>query len=174
MPGPGGNFLPLVVEQITVELVDNAAPLLDPALIQEVAAGVLHYFKSELGRTCVSMSEFAAALTEVLDAMGLSADVVSTAPQSDVRVFDLRLLAAHCGKMGELEFFSRLRALLREQLAEAPPRLEFHGLRGCVKLLAARRHWCRTCDKLEAWIVHFLRGWYAQEPGSSGVSLVVR
>jgi len=174
MQGQGGTYVPCSVDQLTLEFVGSAAELLDPETLKNAAAGVLHYFKHELGRPCVSVSEFAGALAKVLDGLGIKAEVTQVPVVSVTRVLDLRVLANGSGKLGELEFFWRLRSLLREQLADAPERLEFHGLRGCVKQLAARRHWCQTCEQLEVWILELLRGWYAREPASAGTVLVIR
>ncbi len=169
-----GGFLPCSIHQLTLEFVGPAAELLDAETLKNAAAGVLHYFKHELGRPCVSAEEFAGTLARVLQGLGIVAEVVPIRESVSTRVLDLRSLASGSGKLGELEFFSRLRAALKEQLADAPSRLEFHGLRSCVKQLAARRNWCRTCDRLEGWIIELLRGWYAQEPASASTALVVR
>lgn len=171
---PNGGFLPCSVHQLTLELVGSAAELIDAETLKNAAAGVLHYFKNELGRPCVEAEEFAGALVRVLQGLGILAEVVPVPERVSTRVLDLRTLASGSGKLGELEFFSRLRAALKEHLADAPARLEFHGLRSCVKQLTARRHWCRTCDQLAAWIVELLRGWYAQEPASASTALLVR
>ena len=174
MEEKGGGYLPCSVEQLTLEFVGSASEILDPEILKDAAAGVLHYFKHELGRTFVSVGEFAAALARVLERLGITAEVTQVHEASETRVLDLRQLATVAGKMGELEFFWRLRSVLREQLAQSPGRLEFHGLRSCVKQLAARRHWCPTCDQLEGWIVELIRAWYEREPASASTALVVR
>lgn len=174
MEGRGGTYLPCSVDQLTLEFVGTAAELLDSETLKEAAAGVLHYFKHELGRSFVSVGEFAEALARVLEGLGITAEVTQVQESVVTRVLDLRILASGAGKLGELEFFWRLRSVLKEQLAESPQRIEFHGLRSCVKQLAARRHWCQTCAQLEQWIVELIRGWYAQEPTSTGTALIVR
>lgn len=172
--GDDGNYLPCSADQLTLEFVGSAAEVVAPDILQNAAAGVLHYFKHELGRAYVTAEEFAGALAKALDGLGITADISYVGEGAPIRVTDLRSLAAGSGKLGELEFFFRLRAALREQLAERPKRIEFCGLRSCVKQLAARSHWCPKCDQLADWILELLRGWYAQEPAARETALVVR
>lgn len=168
-----GICLPCSVDQLTLEFVGNAADTLDPEVLKQAAAGVLHYFKHEQGRQFVTVGEFAAALAKVLDGFGINAKVTEV-QDARIRTADLRSLAAGSGKLGELEFFAKLRTALKEQLAERPRRIEFRGLRGCVKQLTGRKHWCPECERLEHWILEVLRGWYQQEPDARGTALVVR
>ncbi len=169
-----GGYLPCSVDQLTLEFVGTAADVLDPETLKDAAAGVLHYFKQELGCSHVSVGDFAAALARVLERLGIVAEITHIQEAEVTRVLDLRQLASGAGKLGELEFFSQLRAALKEHLAAAPGRIEFRGLRGCVKQLAARRHWCPTCARLEMMIIDLLRGWYELEPASAGTALVIR
>jgi hypothetical protein len=67
-----GDYIPCSAEFVTLELIGDAADLLDPELIQDASAAVLHYFKYELGRTHVSVGEFSMALEKVLRGFGLS------------------------------------------------------------------------------------------------------
>ncbi|HAB18251.1 MAG TPA: hypothetical protein DCE44_17630, partial [Verrucomicrobiales bacterium] len=115
-----GNYLPCSVDQLTLEFVGSAATLLEPDVLKNAAAGVLHYFKHELGRSFVTVAEFAVALAKALDGLGITADIAYVGDGASTRVTDLRALAAGSGKLGELEFFSKLRAALRDQLAERP------------------------------------------------------
>jgi hypothetical protein len=52
--------------------------------------------------------------------------------------------------------------------------VEFSGLRGCVKMITGRKHWCPECRKWSAWIVDLLRSWMSEKAGHRHVSLVVR
>lgn len=171
---PGGGYLPLSADQLTLEFVGGAAHLVDDEVMRNVAAGVLHYFREELGRTTVTVGEFAQALARVLNGLGFTAEVTEVKFADAVRIADLRQLACGSGKLGELEFFQRLRDTLRAQLAESPKALEFRGLRSCVKQLVGRKHWCPACDRMEAWIVESLRSWFVREAGSARTALVVR
>src|SRR2546423_11310984 len=59
-------------EEVTLEIIGDAIGLLDENVIKEASAGVLHYFKSELGKTTVTIAEFAGALERALRALGLN------------------------------------------------------------------------------------------------------
>lgn len=170
-----GGFVPCSAEQLTLEIVGDGGGLIDPEVLQHAATAVIHYFREELERNTVTLAEFAAMLGRVLQGLGIMADVNAEGGRSElVRVADLRTLATDSGPTGELEFFQRLRTLLREQLAAAPGRLEIRGLRGCVKRLSGRKHWCPKCERLEAWILELIRGWFEQEIASGSTALVVR
>ena len=170
-----GPFIPCSMEHLTIEFVGPAAQMLDPEVLRHASAAVVHYFKVELGCEVVSTSQFTEALTKVLVGLGVFLET-GNEPEggsSMVRVLDLRTLASGASQLGELEFCWRLRSLLREFLSEKPERIEFRGLRGCVKVLADRQHWCETCDRVETWIVELVRGWYAREPAAAGIPLVM-
>ena len=50
----------------------EGAAWIDPGIIHNVSAAVLHYFKQELSRDFVSVGEFAIALEKALRGFGLS------------------------------------------------------------------------------------------------------
>ena len=54
------------------------------------------------------------------------------------------------------------------------PRASERRLRGCVKRLTGRKHWCPACEKTEAWVLELIRGWYAQEAPAKPPALIVR
>ena len=171
---PGGGSIPFSAEDLTLEFVGGAVGLVDPEILHNAAMGVLHYFQEEMGRKSITVGEFAQALAKVLNGLGIVAEVTEVRIADTVRVADLRQLAAGSGKLGELEFFTRLRQTLRDQLAEQPRAVEFRGLRGCVKQLVGRKHWCPACDRMQSWILESLQGWFGQEPGAANTSMVIR
>ena len=180
---PGGEAIPCSVEELTFEVVGGGAVEVEPEVLRHAAAGVLHYFKSELGRVRITLGEFAEALGKVLAGLGYSVEITGGAgdrvggeirQESVIQTTDLRAVACAAGKMGELEFFPRLRTMLREQLAVAPKAVEFHGLRPAVKLLLGRKHWTRDCGELEQRILETLRSWWSHESGTRDTRLVVR
>ena len=67
-------YLPCSVDQLTLEFVGSAAELVDAESLKHAAAGVLHYFKHELGRSLISTAEFAGALAKVLEGLGITAE----------------------------------------------------------------------------------------------------
>lgn len=159
-----GESIPCSAEVVTIELVGDSN--LDPQVVREAAAAVVYYFKSELGREDVSIAEFSRALQRVLCKLGY--EVTSTCdsePENDRKsiVLNLPELASASGKGFELMFFHRLRTELKTQLKLEPRVVRFQGLRSCVKQLAGRRRWCKTCQKLNDQIVDYLRECFCLE-----------
>jgi len=170
-----GQAIPCSAELVTIELIGEAARLLDPDLLQHAAAAVLHYFKEELGRSTVSMSEFSQALEHILRSFGLMVDLTDPSPKTPrISDLDLRKLAFESGKGFELVFFPRLRDELRKSLQESPGVVRFQGLRSCVKQLIGAHRWSPRCEKLSDQIVAYLRLCWSSEVGTPGCALVVR
>jgi hypothetical protein len=171
-----GEALPCSAQQVTVELLGEAAHLIEEDIVKHAAEAVLHYFKSELGRTTVTTAEFSQALGQVLRGLGFDVQSQATVngPAPRVLESDLRLLASESGKGFELIFFSKLRHELRCKLGESPHVLRFHGLRGCVKQLVGAKRWGMKCRKLNDQIVEYLRTCLSAEFGGRSCALVVR
>jgi len=174
-----GEQVPCSAEWVTLELMGEGAALVDPELVRHASAAVLHYFKHELKRQFVSVSEFAIALEKVLRNFGLSvyADFESDveAPKTS-RILDSNLLAlaSSSDTAGiELLFFSQLRQELQKQMQQAPNIVRFHGLRDCVKHLAGAARWTPRCQSLHDQIVDFLRGCWQTESSRQSCALVV-
>src|SRR5256885_10293357 len=53
-----GECIPCSSEEVTLEIIGDAIELLDQQVIKQASAGVLHYFKAELGKTTVTVAEF--------------------------------------------------------------------------------------------------------------------
>lgn len=183
----GGQYLPCSVEHLTFELAGSAAKQVDPEWMRQAAAGVLHYFKEELGKSHVTVAEFTAALSKVFQGLGLTAEVQSVEPAAtqaaggaaateatrSVWRGDLRAIAVESGKLGELAFQQALLSQLAAALEAGPQTVEFSGLRGCVKLITGRKIWCPECRRWSAWIVDLLRLWLSEKAADRHVSLVV-
>src|SRR5437867_4504623 len=90
-----GEAIPCTAQQMTVELMGAAAHLVDEDVVKNAAEAVLHYFKSELGRTTVTTAEFSQALERVLQGLGFDVQSQATVNSPSPRVIesDLRLLA---------------------------------------------------------------------------------
>ena len=159
-----GEHIPCSAANVTVELMGSAVEHLDREVVQHAAAAVLHYFRHELQRETVTLSEFTAALETALRGLGLNV-VCDSPPKAAGRTADadLRRLATESGKVFELGFFVRLREEVRKELETSPELIRFSGLRGCVKQLAGARRWCPRCELLSDYIVEFLRGCVTQE-----------
>lgn len=170
-----GEAVPCSAETVTVELMGEAATLVDPDVVHNAASAVLHYFKSDLGRSSVSVGEFAQALAHVLRAFGLEVTPPEN-PHAPVAgpEFDLRQLACGGAKGFELAFFPLLRNAFRDQLRQSPSLVRFRGLRGCVKQLAGAKRWNGHCQRLHEQIVEYLRQCLIREPGKDPRALLVR
>jgi hypothetical protein len=171
---PTGESVPLSVEMISVELMGETAELFDSEFVSHAANAVFHYFKHELGRQTVLITEFAGALEKVLRGFALTAKpCTQTKDLRGVLEADLSRLARESGKGCELFFFLRLRDELRQHLQQGPRMLRFRGLRRCVKQLVGARRWSLRCQNLEEQIVGYLRECLSAETGQTEFALVV-
>ena len=171
---PGGESIPCSADLIAVNLLGEAADLLDPELVQNAARAVLHFFKVEQGKMFVSVQEFSRTLATVLRGFGISVNSTEAAPPPRrISESDLGELAGESGKAFELAFFPRLRDELRQQLNRSPQIVRFNGLRGCVKQLAGARRWTGRCQYLNDQIVDYLRHCLSNDPGAKNCSLMV-
>ncbi|MBM3879575.1 MAG: hypothetical protein FJ387_07615 [Verrucomicrobia bacterium] len=171
---PAGG-IPCAIDRVVVELAMDSVEGVDPELVKNAAAGVLHFFKTELGRDYVTVGEFSAALSSVLRGFGL--EVTAAAPAASdptISEADLRQIAVECGQGFELAFFSRLRAVVRARLEVTPKILRFSGLRSCVKQLAGASRWTAACQQLNDQIVEYLRGCLHEHGAAAECALVIR
>lgn len=176
-----GENIPCSAELVTIELIGEAVQFLEPDMVRNASAAVLHYFKNELGKNFVTVAEFSEALERVLKGFGLlvtpndsHAETDTAAkPGSRVCETDLCAMAATAGKGFELIFFAALRDHLRHELNGSAEILRFKGLRGCVKQLTGSQRWCSRCQTLNDQIVEYLRGCMSAESKKNSCSLVV-
>lgn len=169
-----GQIIPCSAELIAVELIGDALGSVDPELVQEAAAAVLHYFRQDLGWTTVSVGDFSRALAEALQAVGIQIESGEVNGDEPLASYDLRRLVLGSGRVFELGFFPRLRDALRSRLSRSPQVLRFHGLRGCVKQLTGAKRWSYRCQVLSDQIVDYLRACLATESARSCCGLIVR
>ena len=169
-----GEHIPCTAEEVTFELIGDAAKWLDTEIIENAAAAVLHYFRSERKQETVSVAQFASALEKVLVELGLEVKTVDApethSPGRPLVEADLRGFA---GDGGELFFFQRLRDEVRSRLDGTPRVLRFHGLRDCVKRITGAKRWGAQCSALNDQIVEFLRSCFSTEKAGAGSALVV-
>ena len=185
---PGGDRIPCSAEAVSVELLGDSAAVIDPEIVRNAAAAVLHYFRVEQGRETVTVGEFMEALKTALRGLGLNlseaaepaAATTTTIEATEavpvaarVTEMDLRTLAAESGTTFELSFFPRLREVMGEQLNRSPRVLRFIGLRSCVKQLTGARRWTHRCEALSDQIVLYLRECLSSRPPGRGCALVV-
>ncbi len=185
----GGDKIPCSVEKLTIEVLADSAQQLDPDVIHNAAAAVLHYFREDLGRETVTVEEFTSALENVLRGLGLNVETPSAAPSPagavshaavptangprTVAEADLCALALGTGDSLALDFFPRLRSELRTLLSGTPAVVRFVGLRSCAKRLAGVRRWCPRSLETSDEIVRFLRDCWGAEAPRKDCSLMV-
>ncbi len=166
----GGEEIPCSAEWVTLELMGDAAVHVEPELIRNASAAVLHYFKDELQRSFVSISEFADALEKVLKGLGFH---VASEPQAPrISEGDLRHLVTAVDGC-ELFFFPTLRDELKKRLQDSPQVVAFRGLRGSVKILLGAQRWSAKCQRLADQIVEYMRTCWSSDFGSEKCALVV-
>ena len=169
-----GESVPCSAEMITVEIAGNSEGLIDSEMLHHAAASVFHYFKCELERQTVTVSEFALALEKVLRGFGLTLYADEPPPLADPALeADLGHLARESADSLELFFFPRLREALRTQLRRSPQVLRFRGLRGCVKQLAGAQRWSNRCEQMQEQVVGYLRECLTAEPEQTARALLV-
>lgn len=169
-----GQIVPCSAEVVAVELIGDAVESLDPDLVRQAAAAVLHYFRQDLGWTTVSVGEFSRALADALKALGLKIDCQAADSSKNVLSSDLRRLVLGSGRAFELTFFPLLREELRARLNQSPQILRFHGLRGCVKQLVGAKRWSSRCQTLNDQIVAYLRACLETEFSQNSCGLLIR
>jgi hypothetical protein len=166
-----GEQVPFSADMISVEVISQSGPRVDPEIACHAAKAVFHYFKQELRRQQVTADEFAQAMERVLRGLNLSTpDKPATAPTAES---DLLRLAREAGPGCELLFFPSLRRELRQQIRQKPRCVRFRGLRACVKEIAGTRRWTARCRELEEQIVTFLRECAGAEAMDSELALTV-
>jgi hypothetical protein len=169
-----GEAIPCSAEEVTIELIGEYASVIDPILLQQAAAAVLHYFKHDLGREQVTVAEFSGALERILKRFGFTIGSDPEASLSPIEPSDLRELIAGTEKTFELAFFPRLRAELQAKLTATPSVVAFNGLRGCVKQLLGAKRWCPRCQALNDQIVDYLRNCLSLDERAASCGLVIR
>jgi hypothetical protein len=94
-----GESVPLSAEMISIELSGEKSEHFDAHFVEHAAQAVFHYFKHDLGRTTVSVGEFAGALETVLRGFSGHATSSESAPlPAGVLESDLQLLASQSGQ----------------------------------------------------------------------------
>ena len=169
-----GEQIPCGAKEVTFELVGEAAKWLDAEIIENAAAAVLHYFRSERGQEIVTVAQFASALEKVFVELGLDVKMSeATDEPSPKRTLVEADLCGFASDGGELFLFPRLREEVRRRLDGTPCVLRFHGLRACVKQITGAKRWGAQCRALNDQIVDYLRTCFSAEKAGSGSALVV-
>lgn len=168
-----GEQFPCSAEWVAFELMGDNALEVDPEVVRNASAAVLHYFKNEMNQDFVSISDFAQALGKVLGHLGVHLKNGSKGGDAMAIDSDLVQLALEAGDGWELCFFPRLRADIKHNLEKSPQMLRFRGLRDCVKHLAGTPRWNRRCQDLNDQIVDYVRTCWSTEVSGHACTLVV-
>ncbi len=169
-----GESIPCSAEVLAIEMMGDAAAHLDPEVIRQAAAAVLHYFRHDLGRDSVTVADFSMMLERVLTSLGVKITANESPDLNVAEVFDLRQLAPGFGQVFELAFFPQLRDELRKKLTDSPQLLRCHGLRDCVKQILGVKRWSHRCQDLNDQIVDYMRQCLITEEPSQTRGLVIR
>lgn len=175
---PEQEAIPTEPGSVTFQLLGEGGELIEPAIMENAAAAVLHYFREDLGREAVPVAEFSAVLEKVLHGLGLNITWGEATPAANpaqrTTQADLRELVKETGPGFELVFFQRLRDEVRRSLQGAPGVLRFGGLRGCVQQMTGAKRWTGRCQELHDQIVDYLRQCLRAEHPGQACALVVR
>lgn len=174
------GVIPCAVDDLVVELVGGCVPGLSAEFLREAALGLLKYFREELRRDQVTVSEFVEALAVVLRGFGFpfelhtaKAGAEAGAPTHGRVELALDGMVGNADPGIEQGFLPRLRRELLQCLAAAPRLVRVTGLRPCVKRLSGARRWNRRCQRLRDQIVGYVRLCFAENPAGRDCALVV-
>ena len=171
-----GETIPCSAQDVTVELLGDAAHELEPHMITEAAEAVLFYFKVDLGRNSVSVGEFTMALERILRGFGFK--IMATGEEGDrpnpnATETDLHDLAHQVGEGLEMVFFCTLRDQIHADLHGKPELLRVKGLREAVKKLTGAKKWSPRCQKLNDQIVDYLRHIVSKHQQQAKLTLMI-
>jgi hypothetical protein len=127
-------------------------------LAEHVAESVTTYLRDQREVTVLPVEQLTRAVQSVLQVIGYAEVGQHFVPAPQKVCVSLLELAREAGTGYELAFFARLERCIHELLRERNACFELLGLEPCVKLLRARKVWCRECDALREEIVSFTRG----------------
>jgi hypothetical protein len=168
-----GEAIPCSAQDVTVELLGDAAHELDPFMVTEAAEAVLFHFKVDLNRNSVSVGEFTLALERILRGFGfkvMAADDEITDAAAETNLHDL---AHQAGEGLEMVFFCTLRDQIHADLHGKPELLRVKGLREAVKKLTGAKKWSPRCQKLNDQIVDYLRHIVSKHQQQAKLTLMI-
>lgn len=155
---PGGQVIAFERDWLVRSLAQAAHRAGFPKwwLAEHVTESVADFLRDQRELTVIPLARLSQAVQSVLQVIGYSEVAQHFVPAAPTVRVSLLQLAREAGTGYELAFFQQLASRLRE-LAESSEHFELHSLEPCVKLLRARKVWCRDCDALREEIVSFTR-----------------
>jgi hypothetical protein len=170
-----GESIPCSAQDVTVELLGDAALELEPHMVTEAAEAVLFHFKVDLGRASVTVGEFTMALEVILRGFGYKIVAADDDRKSDDGTAETNLhdLAHQAGEGLEMVFFCTLRDQIHADLHGKPELLRVKGLREAVKKLTGAKKWSPRCQKLNDQIVDYLRHIVSKHQQQAKLTLMI-
>jgi len=165
-----GEAIPCSAQDVTVELLGDAAYELDPFMVTEAAEAVLFHFKVDLNRSSVSVGEFTLALERILRGFGFKVVAAGDDGAAETNLHDL---AHQAGEGLEMVFFCTLRDQIHADLHGKPELLRVKGLREAVKKLTGAKKWSPRCQKLNDQIVEYLRHIVSKHQQKAKLTLMI-
>ena len=170
-----GESIPCSAQDVTVELLGDAALELEPHLVTEAAEAVLFHFKVDLGRASVTVGEFTMALERILRGFGFKVMAADDNEETSDSATETNLhdLAHQAGEGLEMVFFCTLRDQIHADLHGKPELLRVKGLREAVKKLTGAKKWSPRCQKLNDQIVDYLRHIVSKHQQKAKLTLMI-
>lgn len=169
-----GEQIPCSQQTIGAELRRQYSWNTEPEVMEAVAMAVWHYFRRDLKRDSVPASEFLKALRRVFLELDLSneanAPVIPVHSVCECNLADC--ISANDSPL-ELEFYPKIRMVLRACLAKTPRLLRIRGLRTLSQWFAGSRRWDARCRQTRNQILNFLRDCVKTEGGSQTCPVVI-
>ena len=152
-----GEAIPCSAEDVTVELLGDAARELEEQVIEEAAAAALYYFKQELGRNVVSVGEFTLALERILRGFGYKVKPIHDETTTN------------SARETETDLHNQIHADLHGK----PELLRVKGLRKAVHKLTGTSKWGPSSQKLNDQIVDYLRDIVSKHQQEAKLTLMI-
>lgn len=154
----GSSSLALCQTEWLTETLTNAAHGTDVPdwMARDISRGVESYLTNHYRGSVIDSDELFARIEKTLSSLGLNdvaANIDKTPPP--VRI-SLNELARRAGSGYELSFFQLLAEQLDSALQGGALRVEFYGMRSCVKRMTSTRKWSSRCDQMRSEIADFI------------------
>jgi len=124
---------------------------------EDIARGVVLYLRDSFDGSVICLEELFAKVHEALLRIGCGEIADCLRPEPPPVRLSLLEIAKDAGNGFELLFFQLLRQRLTLLQKHRVSRVQFFGLKPCVKLLRAAKHWRHDCDLLYREILLFMR-----------------
>lgn len=164
-------------ESWVLDLIQQAAAragLRDAWIAEDIARGIVIYFKERFAHNSISIEEFFGKIDGTLRAIGfanVAGNLRRSAPPAHV---SLSRVAEEAGSGYELLFFQLLGERLVEARRRGTTQVFCLELREAVTKLCAAKKWNRRCEELQAEILDYLSSGMTRDTEDSDVSILVR